>query len=48
MMGLPENLGQSYNSSYYGIDGKEEAVAYLSHPVLGKGCGRLWPSAAAN
>ncbi len=28
----------SYNLQYYGISGKEEAEAYLAHPVLG---GRL-------
>ena len=26
----------SYNSQYYGISGKEEAEAYLAHPVLGE------------
>ena len=30
-----KGLGESYNSSYYGIDGIEEARAYLAHPVLG-------------
>lgn len=30
-----KGLGHSYNSNYYGIDGKEEAVEYLNHPVLG-------------
>lgn len=25
----------SYNANYYGIDGREEAKAYLEHPVLG-------------
>jgi len=30
-----KGLGESYNSSYYGIDGIEEARAYLQHPVLG-------------
>ena len=28
-------LGQSFESSYYGIFGMEEARAYLAHPVLG-------------
>lgn len=31
-----KGLGMSYNSQYYGISGKEEAEAYLEHPVLGK------------
>lgn len=31
-----KGLGMSYNSQYYGISGKEEAEAYLSHPVLGE------------
>lgn len=31
-----KGLGMSYNSKYYGISGKEEAEAYLTHPVLGK------------
>ena len=30
-----KGLGESYNSSYYGIDGIEEARVYLQHPVLG-------------
>lgn len=30
-----KGLGHSYNSQYYGISGREEAVAYLEHPVLG-------------
>lgn len=30
-----KGLGMSYNSQYYGIRGKEEAEAYLAHPVLG-------------
>ncbi len=29
-------LGHSYNSQYYGLDGEDEARAYLAHPVLGK------------
>lgn len=31
-----KGLGYSFNSNYYGIDGKEEAIEYLNHPVLGK------------
>lgn len=31
-----KGLGMSYNSQYYGISGKIEAEAYLTHPVLGK------------
>lgn len=31
-----KGLGMSYNAHYYGIDSKEEAAAYLAHPVLGK------------
>ncbi|RLT78411.1 DUF1810 domain-containing protein [Bacteroides acidifaciens] len=31
-----KGLGMSYNSQYYGISGKEEAEAYLAHPVLGE------------
>ena len=30
-----KGLGHSYNSEFYGISGKEEARAYLEHPVLG-------------
>ena len=30
-----KGLGHSYNSEFYGISGKEEAVTYLKHPVLG-------------
>ena len=30
-----KGLGFSPNSQYYGIDGLEEARAYLDHPVLG-------------
>ena len=30
-----KGLGESYNSSYYGINGIEEARAYLNHPILG-------------
>lgn len=28
-------LGRSSTASYYGIDGRDEAAAYLAHPVLG-------------
>lgn len=31
-----KGLGMSYNSQYYGIDGREEARAYLEHPILGE------------
>ncbi len=31
-----KGLGMSYNSQYYGISGKEEAEAYLAHPIWGK------------
>lgn len=31
-----KGLGMSYNSQYYGISGKEEAEAFLAHPVLGE------------
>lgn len=30
-----KGLGCSYNSQFYGLDGEEEARAYLAHPVLG-------------
>ena len=30
-----KGLGHSYNSEFYGISSKEEAKAYLGHPVLG-------------
>ena len=33
-----KGLGMSQMSEFYGIDGRDEAVAYISHPVLG---GRL-------
>ena len=29
-----KGLGRSYNSNFYGISGKEEAEAYINHPVL--------------
>ena len=31
-----KGLGHSYSSEFYGIASKEEASAYLKHPVLGK------------
>ena len=31
-----KGLGMSYNSQYYGLSGKEEAEAYLAHPILGE------------
>lgn len=31
-----KGLGHSYNSEYYGLDGLNEAKAYIQHPVLGK------------
>lgn len=31
-----KGLGMSYNSQYYGISDKEEAEAYLVHPILGE------------
>ncbi len=31
-----KGLGRSYNSEYYGLNGTEEARAYLEHPVLGQ------------
>lgn len=30
-----KGLGHSYNSEFYGVSSKEEAKAYLEHPVLG-------------
>ena len=30
-----KGLGHSYNSEFYGISSKDEAIAYLEHPVLG-------------
>jgi uncharacterized protein (DUF1810 family) len=30
-----KGLGTSYNSKFYGISSREEAEAYLKHPVLG-------------
>lgn len=30
-----KGLGTSYYASFYGISGREEAEAYLKHPVLG-------------
>ena len=31
-----KGLGHSYNSEFYGVSGKEEAKAYLDHPILGQ------------
>ncbi len=31
-----KGLGHSYNSEFYGIIDKDEAISYLNHPVLGK------------
>lgn len=31
-----KGLGRSYNSEYFGLEGTEEAKAYLEHSVLGK------------
>ena len=31
-----KGFGRSWNSEYYGLDGEEEARAYLAHPILGK------------
>ena len=31
-----KGLGHSFNSEFYGVSGKEEAKAYLQHPVLGE------------
>lgn len=30
-----KGLGRSFNSEFYGLDSKDEAKAYLAHPVLG-------------
>ena len=30
-----KGLGHSFNSQYYGLDGLDEARAYLAHPILG-------------
>ena len=30
-----KGLGHSFNSKYYGLDGLDEARAYLAHPILG-------------
>lgn len=29
-----KGLGHSYNSNYYGLSGKDEALAYLENPIL--------------
>ncbi len=31
-----KGLGHSYNSNFYGLDGLDEARAYLEHPILGE------------
>lgn len=31
-----KGLGHSHNSQFYGLDGRDEAIAYLNHPVLGE------------
>ena len=31
-----KGLGHSFNSNYYGLDGLDEARAYLGHPILGE------------
>lgn len=31
-----KGLGHSYNSEFYGLDGIDEARAYLAHPILGQ------------
>ena len=31
-----KGLGHSYNSEYYGLEGTDEARAYIAHPVLGE------------
>jgi len=36
-----KGLGHSYNSEFYGISNKEEAKAYLDHPVLGERLRRI-------
>ncbi len=30
-----KGLGTSFNSTFYGISGRDEAEAYLAHPILG-------------
>ncbi len=30
-----KGMGRSYNSQYYGLEGVDEAKAYMEHPVLG-------------
>lgn len=30
-----KGLGRSYHSKFYGLDGSDEAKAYLEHPLLG-------------
>ncbi len=29
-----KGLGHSYNSNYYGLSGKDEAISYLENPIL--------------
>lgn len=36
-----KGLGHSGNSQYYGLSGREEAAAYLRHPVLGSRLRRI-------
>ncbi|MBO5698606.1 MAG: DUF1810 domain-containing protein [Bacteroidaceae bacterium] len=31
-----KGLGHSYNAKFYGLDGIDEARAYLAHPILGE------------
>lgn len=30
-----QGLGYSFNATFYGISGREEADAYINHPILG-------------
>ena len=41
-----KGLGYSYNSEFYGLDGEEEARAYLAHPAGNLPClvRSSWPS----
>ena len=36
-----KGLGRSYNSNYYGITDKNEAKAYLNHPILAERLGEI-------
>ena len=38
--GKKDELGHSKNSKYYGLDGIDEACAYLAHPILETGSER--------